>query len=105
MDEGKQLTFRRRNFIIDVIRELILSLAPVKGRKRPANREALAHSNQTAFPRRIGIRDPITRRKNIPLLLLVPHGFEQCDAARFDVTRHAHSAALPDELWTGRRAL
>jgi hypothetical protein len=29
MDEGEQLTFRRRNFIVDVTRELILSLAPV----------------------------------------------------------------------------
>jgi hypothetical protein len=33
MDECEQLTFRRRNFAIDVICELILSLTPIKGRK------------------------------------------------------------------------
>src|SRR6478736_9463013 len=107
MDERKQLTFWSRNVAIHGFGKLILSFAALQSRKHPANRETLAHSDKTRFPRRVRIGDAVTWRKNIPLLPFAPYGLEQCDPVNVHVTLHVHSAAFPccDAPWTGRRAL
>src|ERR1700730_7960061 len=105
MDEREQLAFWSGHLAIHGICKLILSSAPLQGRKRPANRETLAHCLETRFPWRVGIGDAVAWRNGVPLLSLVLYGLKQRDPVH--VTRRAHSAALPccDELWTGRRAL
>ena len=79
MDQCEQLTFRRRNLAIDGVSKLILCSAPIKGRKRAAGRETLAHADQTGFPWRIRIGYAVARRNDIPLLSLAPYGLKECD--------------------------
>src|ERR1700691_5772495 len=106
MDQCEQLTFRRRNLAIDGVSKLILSSAPIKSRKRTADRETLAHADQTGFPRRIRIGDAVAWRNDIPLLPLAPYSLKECDRTPVHVVCPAHSAARPCcELSTGRRAL
>lgn len=121
MGKCEQLTFWRRNVAIHGLCKLILSSAPIQGRKRAADPETVAHCDKTRFPRWIRIGDGITRRKHIPSLTLTPYGLEQCEvslatvamekrirnSAEIYVTLHAHWAASPccGELWTGRGAL
>src|SRR4051794_22697155 len=107
MDEREQLTFWSRNLVIHGFSQLILSVAPLQRRKHPANRETLAHSDKTRFPRWVRVGDAVTRRNNIPLLPFVPYGLQQCDPAKVHVTLRVHSAAFPccGAPWTGRRAL
>src|SRR5271163_4134778 len=106
MDQCEQLTFRSRNLAIYGFCKLILGVAPLQGRKRPANRETLARGDETRSPRRGGIGDAVTWRNDIPLFPFAPYRLEQCDPAKVHVTPHAHSAAFPccGALWTGRRA-
>src|SRR3984893_8631138 len=104
MDECEQLTFWSRHLAIHGVCKLILSSAPLQGRKRPANRETLAHCDKTRFPRWVRIGDAVKWRNDIPLLPFAPYGLEHCDPAKVHVTRHAHSAAFPccGALRTGR---
>jgi hypothetical protein len=66
MNEREQFTFWSRHLAIDGIRKLILSSAPVQGRKRAADRETFAHCDETGFPRWIGIGNTVARRNDVP---------------------------------------
>src|SRR5208282_1194349 len=90
VNECEQLTLWRRNVAIHGLCKLILGLAPVERRKRPANCKAVARCDETCFPRWIRIGNAVTWRKHIPSLLAIPYGLEQCDPAEVNVTFHAH---------------
>ena len=62
--------------MIDRVCKGILCIAPMKCRKCPGDREALAHTGQAGFPRRVGIRNAITRRDDVPFLALPVYGLQ-----------------------------
>ena len=59
MDECEQLSFRAGDLAIHGLCKLILRAAPLQSRKHPANRETLAHRDQTRFPGWVWIGDAV----------------------------------------------